>query len=66
MTKETKDFYVNHYGKLKGKTVSDVILDEADRDVFMGLLFTDGTQAWILCDPEGNGSGFLDIIEKGK
>jgi len=52
--------------KLKGKTVKAVGYDSSaphPDDDFMCLIFTDGTQAWVLRDPEGNGPGHLDIQE---
>ena len=56
-------FWKQHYGKVVGKTVAKVVMDAADHGVgeIYGLMFTDGTVAWILCDPEGNGPGFLEI-----
>jgi len=63
---EMKDVYVKHYGQLIGKKVTK-IAKEADGE-FYGLIFNDGTIAWILQDPEGNGPGFLNIekSETGK
>ena len=52
--------YFKHYSKLIGKQIKRVVHDDADQVAF-GLEFTDGTIAWIMCDPEGNGPGFLDI-----
>lgn len=60
-----QQFYVDHYGKLIGKTVKSIGLDDSDGDSIFALKFTDGTLAFILCDEEGNGAGFLDI-ESGK
>ena len=61
-------FYMKHYGPLIGKTVKSLTIDETadtgDGEPLFGLLFTDGTIAWILSDEEGNGSGFLDIVKK--
>ena len=54
-----EDAYVKHYGQLVGKTVTK-IAKEAHGE-FYGLLFNDGTIAWISRDEEGNGPGFLDI-----
>lgn len=54
--------FITHYQKLKGKTVKAVVTDgHKGRDECFGLQFTDDTIAWIMCDPEGNGPGFLDI-----
>ena len=62
------DYFFDHYKILVGKTVRAVCVSKPDlsdefgsRENEYGLLFTDGTAAWIMCDPEGNGPGFLDI-----
>jgi len=52
-----------YYGKLTGKKVHKVVHADpegGDKQCY-GLQFTDGTIAWIMCDPEGNGPGHLDI-----
>lgn len=65
-----KDVYVEHYGQLIGKKVSKIAkkADGVFHDEFYGLIFNDGTIAWILQDPEGNGPVFLNIekSETGK
>ena len=53
-------YYEKEYGQLIGKKVVGLAADAADA-TFMGLRFDDGTVAWIQCDPEGNGPGFLQI-----
>ena len=63
------DPYLKEYSKLKGKTVRLVIRDSAPAELggtCYGLEFTDGTLAWIMMDPEGNGPGFLEIVEPEK
>lgn len=55
---------LRHYGQLVGKTVRRVVYDNACGMNTFGLEFRDGTIAWILCDPEGNGPGHLDILER--
>jgi hypothetical protein len=57
--------YVAHYGKLIGKTVKQLVTDGDPSEAMYGLLFTDGTIAWIQRDEEGNGPGFLDIQKGG-
>ena len=54
------DYFADHYKKLVGKTVKGVAVDSRGGPDY-ALVFTDGTAAWIMCDPEGNGPGFLDI-----
>jgi hypothetical protein len=56
-----RDFYGEHYGQLVGKEVSGVVEDASGEFPCYGLQFTDGSIAWILADPEGNGPGFLEI-----
>lgn len=61
------DAFEKEYSKLNGKTVKQVVNDGGvGSDKVYGLQFTDGTIAWILCDPEGNGPGFLEVqkVEK--
>ena len=55
------DFYTKYYSQLVGKTVEKLALDTSDQENFYGLVFNDGTIAWISCDEEGNGPGHLDI-----
>lgn len=70
--------YINsEYGSLVGKTVAFVrpltksetsMLAweyDYDRDAFV-IVFTDGTAVIPMRDPEGNGSGFLAIMEVEK
>lgn len=68
MTKlKQEDFMVKHYSQLLGKTVQNLLVDNlADNGPCFGLKFTDGTKAWIMCDPEGNGPGHLDITDAPK
>lgn len=58
-----QDPFVKEYSKLIGKTVKNILIDHSDPTIgqVYGIEFTDGTMAWILCDPEGNGPGFLEI-----
>ena len=56
-----KDYMVEHLSQLVGKTVTKVVKDGEGYDAFWGLKFDDGTVAFILCDPEGNGPGHLEI-----
>jgi hypothetical protein len=64
-----KDAFVTEYSRLKGKTVENVVKDPngiyASDEVLYGLEFTDGTIAWIMSNPEGNGAGFLEIATRG-
>ncbi len=56
-------YMVNHYQKLVGKTVKSVCYNGDECEPMYGLEFADGTCAWILRDPEGNGPGHLDITD---
>ena len=66
------DAFEKEYSKLKGKTVRRVVRDTEPKDdprgddTVYGLEFADGTTAWILRDPEGNGPGFLDLQAPAK
>ncbi len=53
----------NHLKKLLQKTVVNLVVDNHSDSGIWGLKFNDGTIAWILCDPEGNGPGHLDITK---
>lgn len=67
-------FFFSEYSRLVGKRVKRVVKENPrgpraptpdnyssyNRTVF-GLEFDDGTTAWIMCDSEGNGPGFLSI-----
>jgi len=63
--------YSNEYQQLVGYTVERIIVDD-DPDTLedlgnpcIGILFSNGKKtkcAWVMCDPEGNGIGFLNII----
>ena len=57
------DYMDKHYAKLVGKTVVGVVKESDDREAIYGIKFNDGTIAWVLCDTEGNGPGFLDYEE---
>lgn len=59
MDVKEKNFWIKHYSQLKGKTITEVHVD-SEHELF-ALGFDDNTTAWILCDPEGNGPGFLEI-----
>ena len=54
-----------HCRQLVGRKIVDVVYsgDEGPDNEFefVGLVFDDDAVAWILCDPEGNGPGHLDI-----
>lgn len=55
--------YEKEYSKLIGKRVKGLVKSPPEMGMkeCYGLEFTDGTVAWIMCDPEGNGPGFLAI-----
>lgn len=50
-----------HYGALIGKIVKDIEYQEFEGDTLATLVFTDGTKASVMQDPEGNGAGWLFI-----
>jgi hypothetical protein len=56
----------DHLRQLVGHRVTGVVKSPSSwSDPFWGLKFDDGTTAFILCDPEGNGPGHLEI-QKGE
>jgi hypothetical protein len=56
-------YQIKNFSPLIGKTVKAVVRDGGSEwtEEFFGLEFTDGTVAWVLRDPEGNGRGHLQI-----
>jgi hypothetical protein len=66
MSKKTK-FIEKYLSQLVGKKVTGHLrVTEHFGGPLYGLRFDDGTIAWILCDPEGNGPGHLDIVKDVK
>ena len=68
------DVHVAHLSRLMGGTIRNVIVDRSAISEFgqpvygLQVEMPSGSSrsnrilnAWILCDPEGNGPGFLDI-----
>lgn len=57
-----EQFMRDHLGQLVGRKVTGLVKDPSDPFApVWGLRFDDGTMAFILCDPEGNGPGHLAI-----
>lgn len=57
-----------HYGQLVGYKITDIAIDGKDNadEPWIGLVLEKRKKekvAWILMDPEGNGTGHLDIQE---
>jgi hypothetical protein len=51
-----------HLRQLVGRKVTGLVKDPSPGvGPIWGLKFDDGTMAFILCDPEGNGPGHLEI-----
>jgi hypothetical protein len=50
-----------HYKRLLGRTI--VQIAEDDEDDTAGFILDNGDVVWVMCDPEGNGPGFLDIVK---
>jgi hypothetical protein len=56
-----------HYGQLVGYKITSIAVDDHDstEEPWIGLVVEKGKTkkiAWVLMDPEGNGSGHLDIV----
>lgn len=75
-TKNRPDFNIEHLSRLRGGAICNVIVDRTAVAEFGQPLYglqviipaTSGQpersmHVWILCDPEGNGPGFLEIEE---
>ena len=58
-----RDPFFEQYRKLIGRRVVGIVKSPARRLMreLYGLTFDDRTVAWVMCDPEGNGPGFLEI-----
>ena len=50
-----------HLKQLVGQRIVNVVTDLLDGQNLYGLVLSNGSVAWILCDPEGNGPGHLQI-----
>jgi hypothetical protein len=74
-TKKVEDYHLQHLGRLKGGTICGILVDPASAAEFGQAVYGIRVEVptlsgqrrtmycWILCDPEGNGPGFLDIQE---
>jgi hypothetical protein len=63
----TPDWGFNHLSPLWRATCADIVKNpDGSSEEEYGLVFKckDGKirTAWIMCDPEGNGAGHLDIV----
>jgi hypothetical protein len=54
---------LGHLKRLEMKRIHRIVQDKDFGEPVYGLRFTDGAVAWIMRDPEGNGTGFLEIEE---
>ena len=72
MGRVSHEYMKKHLGSLVGLQVRELAIDDSEDTLeefgapVYGLIFSDSTTAWIMCDPEGNGPGFLDIAPGGK
>lgn len=63
------NYMFKHLKSLIGKKVKGLAVDNTRETLadfgepIWGLEFTDGTVAFVMTDPEGNGPGFLEIIK---
>ena len=69
-----KDSFIKRESKrladaMVGKTVRHILVDDSPESIrnfgapVFGFAMNDGTRIWVLCDPEGNGPGFLSVEE---
>ena len=59
-------YWIDHYGQLVGKEVKGIVFEMFEGDTtnpIPVIVFTDGTSAAVMADPEGNGPGHLEIIK---
>jgi hypothetical protein len=57
-----KAYLLKHLKPLLGRKIVDLIEDSDDGSY--GFQLDNGTLVWVLCDPEGNGPGHLEIEKK--
>lgn len=57
-------YLLKHMEQLVGQTITGLVQDK-DEPEFVGFE-TKTHVVFVLCDPEGNGTGFLDIQKKEK
>jgi len=63
MNRQTK-FMAGRLMPLVGQKIDGIVYDESGEFPVVGLRLASGAVVWILCDPEGNGPGHLEIQEK--
>ena len=63
--------YLAYFGQLQGWIIKGITVDPSDPSIGpvwgLRLAHPDRPErkiAWILCDPEGNGPGHLDIVDE--
>lgn len=59
-------YWIDHYGQLVGKEVKEIVFEMFEGDTtnpIPVIVFTDGTSASVMRDPEGNGPGHLEIVK---
>lgn len=56
-------FEIKYLAQFVGKTVARTTFDVSDEFALPVLEFTDGTQAVIWADPEGNGPGHIALYD---
>ena len=63
MAGQNRDPFIEQYRRLIGRRVVGIVKSPASRirRALYGLKFDDHTVAWVMCDPDGNGPGFLEI-----
>jgi hypothetical protein len=53
---------IKHYRPLVGRTIREVWFLDCGGDPLPVLVLDNDQQVSVLCDPEGNGPGFLGIL----
>ena len=59
---KNNDYMLKHLEQLVGQTITGLLQDKDEPEI-VGFQ-TKSFDVWVLCDPEGNGPGFLEIEKK--
>jgi hypothetical protein len=57
------NYELKHYRQFLGKRIAKVELVKTDVGILPTFTFQDGTFAQVLCDPEGNGPGWVGLYD---
>lgn len=66
MDSREREYWKRYYGQMVGYTVTAVKVEEDGTPVLTIMNGKDGLEVGIMCDPEGNGPGFIDSLPRVK